>query len=572
MSAYKQRKLCEGPSRTGNNNEFRGSLQTTMNIPELTSTSISHSARTAAALLCLALSCAATAQSGSPLATLIFEPARPGTAPAAPAAEDAAATGNALQQDSGAADSVEEYLAAISRSVEDKGLYSQALSEQYEALGVLYYQQGEYDNAIDAFEDAMHIQKVNKGLFNLDQTRLVEYLIRTHIARGDFIAVDNHKHYLYYLQDKNLAKDDPRLVAAKLDWADWNVEAYVKGYRESFSYPVALSDSLDAARGIRNTVSFNVEVERPVIDNSGISSPGVNQGETVTETIPVMINVPLLNANSVITSAAITDYNLRSVPLALSNDIIVNQRLYEAENIYESLLDQVDDAEDASLQERTDLQLKLANINYLLKKELDRYEQITDQGSIAFNRVNQEYTSDAAMITSRRYVQIKNDFEALTGDIVNSPSTSPLEKARAYIALGDLHLSFDRPQRAFDAYETAIGQLTADGYSLAEAQAILSPEPTLAVPGFGMHRFSRGFFDISPDTDIPWRGHIDVRFDKDRYGSVSGVKVVAASDDTPQQVRSALVDYLRNQRFRPAFADGQATEQRDIALRYFYYY
>lgn len=468
--------------------------------------------------------------------------------------------------------SVDLYLTAISNSIEEDGLYSQILSEQYEALGILYYQQGEFEDAITALEAAIHIQKVNKGLFSLDQSRLVEYLIRTHIARGDFIAVDNHKHYLFYLQEKNLAADDPRLIAAKLDWADWNVEAYVKGYREYYSYPVALSDSVDAARAIRNTVQIDVPVRRAPIDNSGISSPGLPANETVTETMPIMINVPLLNSNSVVTTAAITDYNLRSVPLALSNEIILNQRLNTAEDIYESILTQMDNSSSETLQEQVNLHLKIANINYLLKKELDQFETIRDQGSIAYNRVNQEYTNDASMIARRRYVNIKNDFEQLVDDIESSPSSTPTEKAGAYIALGDLHLSFDRPQRAFETYEKAFSILSSNGYSQAEAESFLSPTLAIAVPEFGIHNYSREFFNIARDVDIPYRGHIDVSFNKDRFGTLSAVNIVASTDDTPQQVLSALVNYLRNQRFRPAFSASESIGLQDVRLRYFYYF
>ncbi len=523
--------------------------------------------RLIATLLCLLLDGVAQAQSSSPLATLIFETAssdidKPAGKTAPTNVEEMAAT--AHEDDKAAW--IENYLATISRSIEDDGLYSQELSEHYEALGVLYFQQGEYDNATEAFEDAMHIQKVNKGLFNLDQSRLVEYLIRTHVARGDFVAVDNHKHYLYYLQDKNLALDDPRLVSAKLDWADWNVEAYVKGYRESYSYPVSLTDSIDAARNIENRITFNV----PVVNRDLVDS-GQSGGEQV-QSVSFSMRMPMLNQNSVVTNAAITDYNLRSVPLALSNDVVINQRLYEAEEIYENLLEQLDDKTPESLREKKALQLKLANISYLLMKELDQYERIRDQGSIAFNRVNQEYTSDAAMITSRRYIQTKNAFEELTEEIAAAPQATPQEKAEAYIALGDLHLSFERPQRAFAAYEEAMDILAASGFTQEAVESLLSAGPLTAVPAFGIHNYSREFFSIPPQADIPYKGYIDVSFDKDRFGRLSDVNVITTSENTQQQVRSALVEYLRSQRFRPSFAGRTSVEEQDIRLRYYYFY
>ena len=545
-----------------------GSERQNMNIPVSSATSFGTMRAIALllCLLCLFPGADVSAQTANPLATLIFETARPDAVADSRDVGTANAAGVSVAADEDdKAGSVDSYLAAISNAIENNGLYSQELSEHYEALGVLYFQQGEYESAIEAFEDAMHIQKVNKGLFNLDQSKLVEYLIRTHIARGDFVEVDNHKHYLYYLQDKNLAPDDPRLVSAKLDWADWNVEAYIKGYRDSYSYPVNLTDSIDAARNIENRMTLNIPlVNRDLVDSG-------SGGEQV-QSVSFSMRMPMLNQNSVVTNAAITDYNLRSIPLALSNDIVINQRLYEAEEIYETLLEQLDDDSPESLREKEALQLKLANISYLLKKELDQYENIRDQGSIAFNRVNQEYTSDAGMITNRRYIQTKNAFEKMTAEIAESPSTTPEEKAHAFIALGDLHLSFERPQRAFSAYDQALDILAANGYSHEDAQALLSPSPLVAVPAFGIHNFSREFFSIPAQVEIPYKGYIDVTVDKDRFGNLSGVNVMAASENTPQQVRSALVEYLRNQRFRPTFAGMESVDEQDIQLRYFYYY
>lgn len=521
---------------------------------------------------------AAAQEDASPLGTLIFESAppgkagQPGAAGESPAGSPAGTGGSEEPADEFSSASIADYLAAINDTLDREGLYSQTLSEHYEALGILHFRAGDYALALEAFEDALHIQKVNKGLFSLDQSRLIDYMIRTYTAQGDFFAVDNHKHYLYYLQKKNLAEDDPQRVVAMQAWADWNIEAYTKGYRESISYPVALTDSVETARRIQNTMRIDVPVRQHPVDNSGISSPGVAPNETVTETVPILINIPLLNSNSVITSAAITDYNLRSIPYALTSDMVINQRLYEAETIYESLLEQLERDQPGDLPARLELQKKLANVNFLLKKELDQYDQIRDQGSIAFNRVNQEYTSDATLISDKRYVQTRNAFEALVEDMESSNTLTARQIADTWLALGDMHLSFERPRRAFDAYARAHRLLVESGLSPEEADRTITPRADLAVPVYGIHNFSREFFGIAPETDIPFRGYIDVTFTKDRFGAVNGLDITATSEDTLPQVRNALVAHLRNQVFRPAMQAGEAVEQEAIRLRYYYYY
>ncbi len=548
------------------------------------------------ALLLFFFSVAASAQQAKdPLPTLIFEAALLDSAASLPALTSTSSSARPLVSDLAIVPdptasefiatqdnaqlrsaSLTEYRAAISNSIDAGNQYSQTLSEQYEALGILLYQEGSFEEAVEAFDKAIHIKKVNLGLFNLDQSRLVDYLIRTQIALGNFVSVDNHKHYLYYLHEKNLAEDDPRLLTAKLDWADWNIQAFVKGYRDIYIYPIALSDSIDAGRSMSmsNRIQFEIPVNRNPVDNSSISSPGVSSGQTNNQTIPVTINVPMLNSNSVATNAAITDYNLRSVPFALSNDIIVNQRLHEAEEIYESILQQLENNSSSSsnLMQQQDIQYKLANINYLLKKQLDPLENISERGSIAYNRVNQQYTSDADLLISRRYVSSKNSLTELVEEIETSTDNSPVEKANAYIALGDMHLSFERSQRAFQAYHKAHSLLLAGGYSSADADTLLTPMPVIAVPAYGIHNYTRKFFGISDDVDIPYVGYIDVSFSKDRFGNINTINIVSRSLGTTDKIQSALINHLRSQRFRPLINNGESIALSDVDLRYHYYY
>jgi tetratricopeptide (TPR) repeat protein len=513
-------------------------------------------------------------ESVNPLGRLIFEASVPGTTSGA--ANEGTYRDNYsnvendtlpdnLQTQDFTSRSVEEYQDAISKSIDGGDLYSQTLSEQYEALGIMLYRSGHYEAAIEAFDDAIHIHKVNKGLFNLDQARIVGHLIDLYTKLGDFPSVDNNKHYLYYIQNRNLDDDDPRLLAAMQEWADWNIEAYTKGYRNVYISPLSFQDSVNSAGQTNNSIRIPFTIEIPNTSNS-------DTGGNTTANATFTANVPSQNANAVATSAAAIDYAIRSIPIALSSDLIINERLYEAENIYLSLLEEVEQKRPDDLLEQQVYQENIANINFLLKKELEVYATIRDPGSIAYNRANQEVTSDATLITERRYVKTKNNFEALVTEIDNADTTTPEQKASAYIALGDMHLSFDRSRRAFDAYSNAYAILVNGGKSQKEAIKLITPRPDVAVPAYGIHNYSRNYFNISPEVDIPYNGHIDVVFSKDRFGMTSSVVVTSTSEGTPDTVRSALVSFLRNQRFRPEMNGSDAIKKDDIQLRYFYYY
>jgi tetratricopeptide (TPR) repeat protein len=527
------------------------------------------------ALFFLLSSIAFAQDSANPLGRLIFEASVPGT-------NSGAATEGTFQDNVSSAQSdtlpdnlqtqdfnsrsVEEYQDAISKSVDDGDLYSQTLSEQYEALGIMLYRSGNYEAAIEAFDDAIHIHKVNKGLFNLDQARIVGHLIDLYTELGDFPSLDNNKHYLYYIQNRSLDDDDPRLLAAMQEWADWNIEAYTKGYRNVYISPLSFQDSINSVGQPNNSVRIPFTIE---FQNTSNNDAG---GNTTSTNATITANVPSQNANAVATSAAVIDYNIRSIPIALISDLIVNERLYEAENIYLSLLEEVEQKRPDDLLEQQIYQEKIANVNFLLKKELDVYETNKDPGSIAYNRANQEVTNNATLITERRYIKTKNNFEELVTEIDDSNTTTPEQKANAYIALGDMHLSFDRSRRAFDAYGRAFAILVDGGKSQEEAAKLITPSPDVAVPAYGIHNYSRNYFNISPEVDIPYDGHIDVAFSKDRFGMTSSVVVTSTSEGTPGTVSSALIDFLRNQRFRPEINGSDAINKDDIQLRYFYYY
>jgi len=510
------------------------------------------------------------------LGTLIIESVVPGTDKSSGVKDgDKEGNGNPVNTGSAktsesemSAQAVEQYRSSIEGSIRQGDIYSQELAQQYEAYGISLFRLGDYENAVAAFEDAIHIHKVNKGLFNLDQARVIGHLIDIYTQLGDFPSVDNFKHYEYYIQVKNLDENDPRLILAMNEWADWNIEAYSKGYRDIYLSPLSFQDSANLARrSTNNQVRIPFRVEMPNMQDN-------NQGGDTNRSVggTIVANMPLLNSNAVATNMAVTEYNLQSIPVALASDMIVNQRLYDAENIYRDLLEEVKTSSPDNLLEQQQLQKKIANVNFLLKQELKMYEKIDNQGSIAYNRVNQEYTSDATMMAERRYVQTKNEYEALINKINDSPSVSAIDKADAYISLGDMHLSFERPRRAFDSYQQAYNILAESGINSIEAANMITPKPDISVPGYGIHRFSRNFFNIGEDVDIPYKGYIDVSFSKDRFGKANAINVVGESDSTPGVIRNTLMEHLRGQTFRPEIENGQSISRDNIELRYYYFY
>src|SRR5690606_26765202 len=75
---------------------------------------------------------------------------------------------------------IEQYRQQMAEPGNADGLFSQTLREQLEALASLLQQIGDHEGAITELENAMHIERVNEGLFTLEQIPLVQKLIASH--------------------------------------------------------------------------------------------------------------------------------------------------------------------------------------------------------------------------------------------------------------------------------------------------------------------------------------------------------------------------------------------------------
>ena len=77
------------------------------------------------------------------------------------------------------------------------GPYASGLAEQLLGLGVAYQSQGLHSQAVDIFKRGVHISRINSGLYNADQIPLLQRLINSLVAAGDYDTADERQYYLY---------------------------------------------------------------------------------------------------------------------------------------------------------------------------------------------------------------------------------------------------------------------------------------------------------------------------------------------------------------------------------------
>lgn len=458
-----------------------------------------------------------------------------------PGEEAAAALAPPDEDEDSVLSRIAEYERALADLEETYGPYTQDLTEELHALGKLYEQAGNHGAAIATYEKAVHILRVNNGLFTLEQISLVEDIIRNYQATHDFREADNRQEYLYYLKQKNYQDGQPEMIRAMFDWADWNVQAYYRRLEENESPSISIHQSV---------------------------------GPTNSEFIPVMgpnNMVYYVPRNQAFSSSYAINNSLLQAGLGsgMSSTYLLDPRLRTARDLYEEIAEQIegDDSAtgDALLPET---EKKLANISYIVKQEMDSISRISTSSLYSSRAFRPQQIPEV----SRGYVKGKDSLEKVLENLRADPSATPVEIAEAIIDLGDWQLSFDRPQAAFSKYEEAHALLREAGLGNEAIEAIFAPRPAVEIPTYATHRYSRPTLGIPPDAEVEYLGYIDIQLSVDKYGNTRRPQIVEFSQDTPGDVREALLDHVRAAKLRPRLVEGEVVEQNDLMLRYYYSY
>ncbi|MGV3591815.1 MAG: hypothetical protein ACO1PZ_08995 [Gammaproteobacteria bacterium] len=457
------------------------------------------------------------------------------------------------------------YRARISDTLANSNPYSLALREQYDSLGTLLQQAGEHEDAIAAFENAMHIDRVNGGLYTLDQIPLVEKMIASHDALGNAEDVNDLHSYLFYIQQKTYDDGDPRLLAAMEDWADWNMTSYMLEGPRYDSLPTFNSAAtLSTAR-----------MDYVAVQNRDGSFSYVPRSQMMGAISPLR--------SSILDPSFIAAYGVDA-------ERVIDERLRTARDYYEQIVDAQDADEDggestpadtavddgtnndgaADLADEIRVQHKLANVALAVKRQIDGMDAVMSEGSLYYNRALQPRMAPQAV--TRGYISNREALVALAEQLEQDPAATALDRAQAWISVGDWHVGFDNASRGDDAYRKAWEILNADGMSPEAIAEVFQPEPLVVAPAFAMQPYSREMYGIPEDAELAWKGYMDLTLDVNRYGDVNGAEIDAASADTPQSLRSELLRYLRNAKVRPAIADGEMVKREEVKLRYYYTY
>lgn len=158
-----------------------------------------------------------------------------------------------------------QYAGKILELESENGAYNNALVEQLIGLGLAYNNMGSHEQALDVFNRALHINRINEGLHNINQIAILDQIINTNTALNDYEALNKNYGYLVWVYGRNYEKDDLKLAEAYTKAANWQMDAFdIKAPPESIkhlimaaNYYSKTADIIEKAKGFDSPDMIN---------------------------------------------------------------------------------------------------------------------------------------------------------------------------------------------------------------------------------------------------------------------------------------------------------------------------
>jgi hypothetical protein len=405
---------------------------------------------------------------------------------------------------------IARYEASVLSQENSGGAFDPALDEELLALGTLLQQSGDFIRAQQVLERALHVNRVNDGLFNMGQVPIIERTIANHLARGDLVAADEQQEYLLYVQRRNFDGRSVDLLPALTRYAEWNLFAF--GARVVTPPPAPEDEAAEAN-------------ERPELDAESM-------------------------------------FNFRT------------GRLITAQQVYQSIIQIVTNNFGLGDIRLLNFERQLALTNYLyiatvgLEGDLDPNTMLP--GNPYIMPFGGAFEAGRPPLGFR---QGRDSLERRVNYFADKPDVPAVEKARAKMDLADWMLLFSKRTGSLEVYEEAWHDLTNAGTSAAELQAVFDPRYPVWIPEYVTHPYTRQALELPEDLVLEYKGYIDLEFKLSRFGIPSGARVRNKSLTATPQLESILLRSIRRAQFRPRIAaDGSVRDTETMHVRFYFTY
>ena len=134
--------------------------------------------------------------------------------------------------------------ALVEEVEETSGRYGLVLKRPLTLLGDALLGMGDGPGALAAYDRALHVARVNRGLFDPDQVDVVYREAVVHATMGDRVAADARHSYAFSVLLRAYGREDARLVPGLFTLAEWHQENHrVFSARRLFDRVVTIAAS-----------------------------------------------------------------------------------------------------------------------------------------------------------------------------------------------------------------------------------------------------------------------------------------------------------------------------------------
>ncbi len=393
------------------------------------------------------------------------------------------------------------------------GPYGAELSETLQDAGRYFYERGDFDAAIEQWRRAVHLLRVNEGLYSQRQLPLLERLRDTYLARGDIESADEIESYLWFLSRQYYQPGDPDRLEALLRWQNWLRQQWLRNPNPS--QPRAL----------------------------------LMQWRDLSERIQDAENAAELSANDM--SAT------NGAPMRTDSTFEKNRAASRAPSLQLSA---------RQLEALTQAQLNVLYVTSITDLGLGRDTQMIlganrgrtdplDEPSVEQTQVRNMQESAYARGRARLRRLLDRFIEARDWQ----------GRARTLLALGDWHLWFDQPRRAQQSYK-AVWQVLEARRGESQSIALALQQEWFSAP---VELPVNQPFRIESVTYPEYQSqrNVEARFGVTDRGRVVDLQTTSGSDEN-NDAAEMLYRQMRGMRFRPRMIGGEAVATPDIIRRY----
>ena len=151
---------------------------------------------------------------------------------------------------------IEKYEEQLSAIEGDAGPFATDLYETLLDLANQYQQLNDHESAIEVFERAEYVSRINHGLFHPEQVASIEGLIESYMAIGDIRNANAKQRYLIYLSDQYFGENNLNAIPSIISLAEQNMTNYERVLNMPVQPSISFSSSGSARQPTPRQIAF----------------------------------------------------------------------------------------------------------------------------------------------------------------------------------------------------------------------------------------------------------------------------------------------------------------------------